>query len=103
MQSYRVDFGAIPWEEPFPGIRQRVVQDGGRRLRLVEYDASMAPHWCEKGHYGHLLEGRFEIEFDDAKVIFEAGDGVFIPDGPEHRHRAVVLTDKVVAVFVEDL
>lgn len=103
MQSYHVDFEAIPWDRPFPGIKQKVSQDGVRRLRLVEYDASMVPHWCEKGHYGYLLEGRFEIEFDHAKMNFQAGDGVFIPEGPQHRHRAVVLSEKVVAVFVEDL
>ena len=31
------------------------------------------------------------------------GDGVFIPDGPEHRHRARTLTDTVTALFVESV
>jgi quercetin dioxygenase-like cupin family protein len=55
------------------------------------------------GHFGYILEGRFEIEFDSGTEIFEAGDGVFIPDGKEHRHRAKALGDIVRALFVEDI
>jgi quercetin dioxygenase-like cupin family protein len=62
----------------------------------------MKPHWCDKGHIGFILEGRFEIEFADGTRVFEAGDGVFISAGKTHRHRARVLTDVVRVVFVED-
>ena len=43
-----------------------------------------------------------EIEFEHEMLVFEAGDGVFIPDGPEHKHRARVLSDTVTALFVEN-
>lgn len=55
-----------------------------------------------KGHTGYIINGRFEIEVQDEVIIFEKGDGVFIPDGAEHKHRAKALTDVVRAVFVED-
>jgi quercetin dioxygenase-like cupin family protein len=68
---------------------------------VVEYFPDMPPHWCEKGHVGYILEGEFEIEFDNTTHVFRQGDGLFIPDGAEHRHRARVLSDVVRAIFVE--
>jgi len=67
---------------------------------LVEYTRDMAPHWCEKGHVGYVLDGEFEVEFERETVVFQAGDGVFIPSGPEHKHMAKTRTDVVRVVFV---
>ena len=63
----------------------------------------MPPHWCEKGHYGLVLDGEIEIEFQNEKIIYKAGDGVFIPDGEEHKHKGRVLKGSVQAKFVEDV
>lgn len=98
---YRVDFEALPWTSPMEGVRCKIHAEGDRRLRLVEYASTMPPHGCEKGHWGWILEGTFEIAFERETLVFRAGDGVFIPDGPEHRHRARSLTDTVTALFVE--
>ena len=103
MDQYRVDFESLPWESPMGGVRFKAVTHEGRRLRLVEYTKEMEPHWCEKGHVGCILGGRFEIRFDRVTEIFNSGDGVFIPSGREHRHMARALTDVVRAVFVEDV
>lgn len=102
MNQYKIEFENMNWDYPIDGIRQKVISVGHRRLRLVEYTQDMEPHWCSKGHIGYVLEGRFEIEFDDGIVIFEKGDGVFIQSGEEHRHRGRVLTEVVRAVFIED-
>ena len=98
---YLVDFGAIPWTVPMEGVRCKIHAEGDRRVRLVEYGSPMPPHWCEKGHAGFILEGEFEIEFERETLVFRSGDGVFIPDGPAHKHRARALTDTVTALFVE--
>ena len=103
MSQYRVDFTNIPWEAPVPGLRFRACRQGGRQLRLVEYTRDMEPHWCEKGHVGYVLQGRFEIEFASEVAVFNPGDGVFIPPGKDHRHMGKALTDVVRAVFVETL
>ena len=63
------------------GVRQKALIDNGKRLRMVEYFPNMPQHWCEKGHFGYVLEGRLEIEFDGGAHLFKEGDGVFIPDG----------------------
>jgi len=100
--NYRCDFETIPWTIPMDGVRHKVFSFQGRRLRLVEYSSEFEPHWCERAHVGQILEGRFQIEFNDSTEIFDAGDGIAIPDGPEHRHRATVLSGVVRAMFVED-
>lgn len=84
-------------------MRHKAFTEGGKRVRLVEYTPTMPVHWCEKGHYGLILEGEMEIEFDHGMLLFKQGDGVFIPDGAAHRHRARVLTDVVRVIFVEDV
>jgi len=101
--NYKVSFDQIDWQSPIPGMRSKIEKHGDRRLRLVEYTKEMAPHWCEKGHVGYILEGEFEIEFPSGTHTYRKGDGVFIPSGYEHRHMGRVLSDRVLVVFVEDV
>ena len=103
MTKYLVDFSSLEWESPMEGVRQKALIDNGKRLRMVEYSPQMPQHWCEKGHFGYVLEGRLEIEFDGGAQLFKEGAGVFIPDGSVHRHRAKVLSEVVRVIFVEDV
>ena len=103
MNQHKVVFESMPWETPIAGLRFKASRQAGRQLRLVEYTKDMEPHWCEKGHIGYLLEGRFEIRFEGETAVFTPGDGVFIPSGAEHKHMGKALTDVVKAVFVEDV
>jgi hypothetical protein len=100
--KHHVDFDSMAWESPMPGVRQKVYRFESRILRLVEYSRGMAPHWCERGHIGHVVQGRISIEFLQGVELFDSGDAVFIPSGPEHVHRATPLTAVVTAMFVED-
>jgi ethanolamine utilization protein EutQ (cupin superfamily) len=100
--TYRVDFNALPWSSPMPGVREKRHRVGDRVLRLVEYADSMAPHFCSKGHVGHIVLGVLEIEFKGQTLTFQTGDALFIPPGDEHAHRAVAKTPVVTALFVED-
>ena len=101
MYPYKIDFSTVAWESPMPGVRHKVVVEGDVKLRLVEYTPEMAPHWCSNGHAGQILEGTFEIEFEGGTQVFNTGDGVLIPSGEEHRHKARVLSEVVRAIFVE--
>ena len=103
MSQHKIDFASIPWQAPIPGARSKSVVQGNRRLRLAEYTKKMQPHWCEKGHIGYILDGQFEIRFESEVLVFEPGDGVFIPAGRDHRHMARALSEVVRAVFVEEV
>jgi len=103
MLQYKIDFEDMKWEEQIEGVRCKVFKYGGKQLRLVEYTKEMPPHWCEKGHYGLILDGEFEIEYQNDKIVYKSGDGVFIPDGKDHKHKGRVLTESVKVIFVEDV
>ncbi len=103
MEQYRIDFASMGWEESVRGARFKAYEQGGRKLRLVEFSKEFVePDWCRGGHIGYILEGQVEIDFDGKVIVFGPGDGVFISAGEEHKHKGKVLTDKVVAILVED-
>lgn len=64
MNKYKSEFSKLSWESPINGVRHKYFDQNGIRLRLVEYSNNMPLHWCEKGHYGFLIEGNMEIEFE---------------------------------------
>jgi len=102
MIQHKVDFNQLKWESPLPGVRHKFLAQNHVKLRLVEYTPDMPLHWCQKGHYGYLLEGKMEVEYTFEKIIYQAGDGIFIPDGEQYQHRARVLTSKVLVFFMEN-
>ncbi len=86
------------------GVRFKAYTQASKRLRLVEFAKDFVePDWCRGGHIGLILEGQMEIDFDGQVIVFGPGDGVFIPPGEGHKHKARVLTDKVKAILVEDV
>ncbi len=103
MAQHKIDFESMGWERPADGVKFKAYEQGGRKLRLVEFSKEFAEQdWCRKGHIGYVLEGQMEIDFDGRMVIFGPGDGVFIPAGEEHKHKGRVLTDTVKVLLVED-
>ncbi len=103
MEQYRIDFESMAWESAVRGARFKAYEQGGKKLRLVEFGKEFVePDWCTKGHIGLILEGQMEIDFDGEKEIFAPGDGIFIPAGQEHKHKGRVLTDKVKVIMIED-
>lgn len=104
MNDYRVDFEAIEWTTPGPGVRFKVFRQSSRQLRLVEFSRDFVEaDCCMKGHIGYVLEGTGELQLPDRSVRLAAGDGIFIPAGPEYRHKTKVLSDVLRVVLVEDV
>jgi quercetin dioxygenase-like cupin family protein len=103
MIEYKSEFSKIPWQSPMKGMRHKYFDQNGIRLRLVEYTNDMPEHWCEKGHFGYLIEGKMEIEFEHKKESYLPGDAIFIPNGPDHKHKGKLHTKKAIVFFVENL
>jgi len=104
MPIYDVDFTAIPWMSPAPGVRYKALQQDGKQLRMVEFSRDFVePDWCQRGHIGYVVEGELEIDFNGQLITFHAGDGVFIPPGEAHKHKARALTEVATLVLVEDV
>ena len=98
MNQYKIDFESMDWERPVDSVRFKAHQQGGRKLRLVEFSKEFIEQdWCIKGHIGYILEGQVKIDFDGKVTVFGPGDGVFIPAG--EKHKAKVLTDTATAIL----
>ena len=69
--QYKADFDKLEWESPIEGVRHKYIDQNNLRVRLVEYSKEMPPHWCEKGHYGYLIEGQMEIEYENSRIVYE--------------------------------
>lgn len=101
--QYKAEFDKLHWQSPVAGVRHKVIDQNHIRMRLVEYSNAMPPHWCQKGHYGYLIEGRMEMEYPEATIVYNPGDGIFIPDGPEHQHRGRVLSETALVFMIENI
>jgi quercetin dioxygenase-like cupin family protein len=104
MQTYRIDWDSLPWTAPMQGVRFKVHEQDGRKLRLVEFTrAFQEPDWCRQGHIGYVLEGEGELQMDGETVRLKSGDGIFIPPGEGHKHMLRVLSERVRVVLVEEV
>jgi hypothetical protein len=103
VEDHKVDFESLPWQAPAPGVRCKAYEHEGRRLRLAEFTKEFVEtDWCVKGHIGYVLEGVIAVDFHGKEAIFVAGDGLFIPPGNEHGHKARAVTDTVTLVLVDE-
>lgn len=104
MNDSKIDFGGLLWEEKARGIRSKSVERDGKRFRLVEFVKPIDhPDWCETGHFGNVIEGELEIDFDVMTEHFSKDDALSIPEGREFRHIAKPLTSRVVLFLVEEI
>lgn len=102
-EQYKIDFESLPWEAPAPGVRYKKCRRNGQQLRLVEFTKEFVEaDWCVKGHAGYVLEGVIAVDFHGKDMVLVAGNGLFIPPGKEHGHKARAITDAVTLVLVEE-
>ena len=103
-EQCKIDFTSIPWETPAEGVRFKAYRQNGKQVRLVEFtDKFVENDWCTKGHIVFILEGRLEVNFNGNVVVFDKGDGLFIPAGEKDKHKGRSLTKVLKMIFVEDL
>lgn len=103
MKKYLIDFQNMVWESPAPGVRHKSFIKGNQKVRLVEFTEEFREEgWCIRGHVGYVLEGSLSIDFNGEVLNFRAGDGFFIPEGEENRHKGRVgKGGKALAVLFE--
>lgn len=87
----KIDFEQIEWTDVAPGAKQKVRVTGDQQMRLLRLEHGFEEaDWCLKGHIGYVLEGAFRIDFDGTMEVFRKGDGLAIPGGADHKHKALI-------------
>lgn len=70
---------------PLKGARAKIVQQGGKQLRVVEFDEELIEtDWCRLGHASYILEGEIEIDYEGEVVVYSPGHGFIIPVDKKH-------------------
>jgi hypothetical protein len=104
VETCKVVFDSLEWQEAMPGARFKIFSDGKKQMRLLEFTSEFVePHWCEKGHVGFVLNGELEIDFNGQIVSYNQGAGIFIPTGSLTKHKARSITPSVQLFLVEDV
>jgi glyoxylate utilization-related uncharacterized protein len=104
MEQYNINFNSLQWESPLPGLKFKAYKYKNKLLRVVEYSNDFRePEWCIKSHTGYVIEGEFEIDFNGKIIKYSKGDGIFIPGGDEYKHKANILSKKVIVFLSDDI
>jgi quercetin dioxygenase-like cupin family protein len=97
-----VRFDAMNWTSPAAHVRQKAHVLEKQQIRIVEFGRDMEhPEWCLRGHFGYVLEGTLEIEFDNGTIQLNPGDGMIIPSGERYRHRPKSLSVRALLLLCE--
>jgi hypothetical protein len=101
--AHHISFESLPWQSKAAGQRFKAHTENGKRIRLLELTPEFVEaSWCLKGHIGYVLDGVLELEFENDVTLYRPGDGIFIPSGDAHKHKARALTPLVSLVLVEE-
>ena len=91
MNDILINFKSMKWENPAPGIRYKEYIKDNQRIRLVEFSEQFTEiDWCTKGHIGYVVKGKISIDFNGEVIDFEAGNGFFISEGEENKHKGSI-------------
>ncbi len=103
MNSVRIDFDRIVWDNRSAGMRVKRILRHGKQLRLVEIGPdSGEADWCETGHIGYVLEGELETNINGTIERLSAGDGLIIPSGKKYRHKSKSVKGVVRMILIDD-
>jgi hypothetical protein len=103
MEDYLIDFKNMDWESPSVGVRSKAYIRNHHKIRLAEFTEEFVEEdWCTKGHTGYIVEGSLSIDFNGMLTNLRADDGLFIPEGEEHKHKAKVAKgEKALVILFE--
>ncbi|MCU0897971.1 MAG: hypothetical protein MUC55_10755 [Burkholderiales bacterium] len=103
MSDHKLIFNSLPWTETAPGAREKAFVTGGKRLRLLELTGEFQEaSWCNRAHFGYVMNGVLEIAFEKKKVVVGVAEGLAIPGGEAFKHKVRAVTPTVQIFLVED-
>jgi quercetin dioxygenase-like cupin family protein len=92
-----IDTADMEWEEPFEGVRRKVITGENLTFCLYHLKAGLTfpPHQHLQEQMAYIVEGKVEFSMGEGeKHIFR--EGMFFSFGPNVRHGARFLEDSIV-------
>lgn len=56
--------------------------------------------WCLKGHIGFVLNGEMSIDFDGTIMQYKKGDGLWINQGHDSKHKVLIEKGKQIELIL---
>jgi quercetin dioxygenase-like cupin family protein len=104
MNSIRINFDQIEWDNKSAGMRVKRITRNGNQIRLVEIEPdSGEANWCEEGYIGYVLEGELETNVNGSVERMSAGDALLIPSGRQYRHKSKAIGGRVLLFLFEEV
>ena len=102
--NYLINFKNMDWEILAQGIRSKTFIRDNQRMMLVELSENFIDNeWCTNRHVGFIIEGGITINFNGKLTEFKSGDGIFIPEGEENKHKGIIAKgERALIIFYDD-
>jgi quercetin dioxygenase-like cupin family protein len=89
--SYRIEFDKMLWDESVEGARIKSFISGNQQVRIVKFSEDFVEQdWCQKGHVGYVIDGKFSIDYNGTLELYKKGDIIFIPEGEQSKHKTIL-------------
>jgi hypothetical protein len=101
MEKIVIKFENIKWEQTRVGLEEKIFSKGNSKLRLLRFsDNFIEERWCTDKHVGLVLDGEMKIDFDGRVEHFKKGDGVWISQGEDNKHKIMIEAGKKVELVL---
>jgi quercetin dioxygenase-like cupin family protein len=102
VSSGAVAFGALPCDEPFPGVRRQSVSIAGATVTRYSFEpgASFPLHRHDQEQITVVEEGRVEMTIDDQPLALESGSWSVVAGKVPHGIVAGEEGARIVAIVV---
>lgn len=87
--EYKIDFKYLPCDLPYKGIIEKSLETSLMKVRKARFLFNNITGFCERPHFGLVINGSVEIEFQDRSIVFNKADAIAIPGGMKHKHRLI--------------
>ena len=96
-------FSDIQWQQVSDVARQKLIDNGEKRVRLLDLKAGFQEQeWCKRGHTGYIIGGTLHVEFVSGRMqSYDEGEPLLISSGESHKAR--VVTGRVQLFLVDDV
>jgi len=102
--DFLIKFEHLDWEIIQMGMEQKFHSNNNKFLRLVRISHTFTETaWCLKNHIGFILKGKMKIDFNGLIKEYKEGDGLWIEQGADSKHKVTFNKDEIVELILFEI